>query len=58
MQEYINNGLRLGWLINPHERQVEIYRADQFKQVLRNPEQVDGEEVLPGFVLDVSIFWE
>ncbi len=57
MQEYINNGLRLGWLINPQERQVEIYKADQPKQVLQNPNQVDGDDVLPGFVVDFSIFW-
>jgi Uma2 family endonuclease len=58
MQEYINNGLRLGWLINPQEQQVEIYRADRPKQVLQNPAQIDGEEVLPGFVFDLSILWE
>ncbi len=58
MQEYINNGLRLGWLINPQDQQVEIYRADQPKQVLQNPDQVDCEEVLPSFVFDLSILWE
>lgn len=50
MQEYINNGLRLGWLINPQNRQVEVYRINQAKQVFNNPQQVDGEEVLPGFI--------
>lgn len=58
MQEYINNGLRLGWLINTQEQQVEIYRAERPKQVLQNPAQIDGEEVLPSFVFDLSIFWE
>ena len=58
MQEYINNGLRLGWLINPQDRQVEIYKANQPKQVLQNPNQVDGDDVLPGFVVDFSIFWQ
>jgi Uma2 family endonuclease len=58
MQEYINNGLRLGWLINPQDRQVEIYKAGQPKQVLQNPNQVDGDDVLPGFVVDLSILWE
>lgn len=58
MQEYINNGLRLGWLINPQDQQVEIYRGDQPKQVLQNPNQVDGDDVLPGFVFDLSILWE
>lgn len=58
MQEYINNGLRLGWLINPQDRQVEIYKADQPKQVLQNPNYVNGDDVLPGFVVDLSILWE
>jgi len=57
MQEYINSGLRLGWLINPQARQVEIYRINQAKQVLNNPQQVDGEEVLPGFIFDLSVLW-
>ena len=58
MQEYIDNGLRLGWLINPQNREVEIYRADRPRQVLQNPKQVDGEEVVPGFVFDLPILWE
>lgn len=58
MQEYINNGLRLGWLINPQDRQVEIYKADQPKQVLQNPNQVDGDDVLPGLVVELSILWQ
>jgi Uma2 family endonuclease len=58
MQEYIDNGLRLGWLINPQDRQVEIYRANQSKQVLQNPTQIDGEDVLPGFTFNVSILWK
>lgn len=57
MQEYIDNGLRLGWLINPQDRIVEIYRANQLPQVIQNPTQVDGEDVLPGFVFDLSILW-
>lgn len=58
MQEYINNGLRLGWLINPQDQQVEIYRTDQPKQVLQNPNQLDGDHVLPGFVFGISILWD
>jgi Uma2 family endonuclease len=57
MQEYLDNGLRLGWLVNPQERQVEIYRVGQSKQVVQNPQQVDGEDILPGFVFDLSILW-
>jgi len=54
---YIDCGLRLGWLINPQDRQVEIYRANQLKQFLQNPEQIDGEDVLPDFVFDLAILW-
>jgi Uma2 family endonuclease len=57
MQEYIDNGLRLGWLINPQDRQVEIYRANRSKQILQNPTQIDGENVLPSFTFNVSILW-
>jgi Uma2 family endonuclease len=57
MQEYLDNGLRLGLLVNPQERQVEIYRVGQSKQVVQNPQQVDGEDILPGFVFDLSILW-
>ncbi|MBD2057460.1 Uma2 family endonuclease [Oculatella sp. FACHB-28] len=57
MQEYLNNGLRLGWLINLQKRQVEIYRTNQIKQVLEDPKQLSGENVFPGFVLDLSTLW-
>lgn len=53
MQEYISNGLRLGWLVNPQDRQVEVYKANRVKRVLENPKQVDGEDVLPGFVFEL-----
>jgi Uma2 family endonuclease len=58
MQEYINNGLRLGWLINPKTRQVEIYRPNQAVEVLQSPATLSGEEVLPGFVLDLQPIFE
>lgn len=54
MQEYLDSGLRLGWLINPKDRQVEIYRQGQEKEVLDNPATLSGEDVLPGFVLDLQ----
>lgn len=54
MQEYMDNGVRMGWLINPQERAVEIYRQGQPKQTLEAPSTVSGEDVLPGFVLDLS----
>jgi Uma2 family endonuclease len=57
MQEYLRNGMRLGWLVNPQKRQVEIYRANQDPQVLENPQQLNGEEVLPGFIFDLLLLW-
>jgi Uma2 family endonuclease len=53
MQEYRDNGVRLGWLINPQQRQVEIYRLGQDVETLENPNTLSGEDVLPGFVLDL-----
>ena len=57
MQEYQDNGCRLGWLINYQDRQVEIYRPQREKEVLRSPQTLSGEEVLPGFVLDLPENW-
>ncbi len=54
MQEYMNNGVCLGWLINPKEQQVEIYRLGQEVEVLQSPTSLSGEDVLPGFVLDLK----
>jgi Uma2 family endonuclease len=54
MQEYLANGLRLGWLINPKAKQVEIYRPGQPVEILQNPASLSGESVLPGFVLDLT----
>ncbi|MEC4814579.1 MAG: Uma2 family endonuclease [Scytonema sp. PMC 1069.18] len=53
MQEYINNGVRLGWLIDPQNQQVEIYRQGQAVEVRKSPTTLLGEDVLPGFVLDL-----
>jgi Uma2 family endonuclease len=54
MQEYIDNGSQLRWLLDPKTKQVEIYRVGQSKEVLYNPSQLSGENVLPGFVLDLA----
>lgn len=54
MQEYMDNGVGLGWLINPQERQVEIYRPGQPPQILDSPSYLSAEDVLPGFILDLS----
>ncbi|MDJ1171314.1 MULTISPECIES: Uma2 family endonuclease [Roseofilum] len=57
MQEYIDNGTRLGWLINPKNHQVEIYRQGQEKQVLDHPLTLSGEDILPGFTLNLQLIW-
>ncbi|HEY9659924.1 MAG TPA: Uma2 family endonuclease, partial [Allocoleopsis sp.] len=54
MQEYLDSGLRLGWLINPQDQQVEIYRPEQPVEVVAMPTVLSGEEVLPGFTLEVG----
>ena len=54
MQEYLKSGLRLGWLINPQNQQVEIYRSNQNVEIVQFPVSLSGEDVLPGFVLDLS----
>lgn len=57
MQEYRDNGTRLGWLINRKSREVEIYRLDQEVEVIESPASVSGENVLPGFVLNLESIW-
>ncbi|MEO0014649.1 MAG: hypothetical protein RLZZ535_3038 [Cyanobacteriota bacterium] len=54
MQEYIDNGVQLGWLIEPAAKIVEIYRTGKQVEVLNNPQTLLGENVLPGFVLDLG----
>ena len=54
MREYIANGLRLGWLINPKNKQVEIYRQNQEIEILQSPANLSGEDLLPGFILDLQ----
>ncbi len=58
MQEYLNSGLRLGWLIDRKKKLVEIYRQGQTVEVLQYPATLSGEDVLPGFVLDLSSTWD
>ncbi len=54
MREFIANGLRLGWLINPKTKQIEIYRQNQEIEVLQSPANLSGEDVLPGLILDLQ----
>ncbi|MEG3898874.1 MULTISPECIES: Uma2 family endonuclease [unclassified Microcoleus] len=58
MKEYRANGAVLGWLINRKSRQVEIYRLNQQEvEVLESPATVSGEDVLPGFILNLESIW-
>lgn len=54
MQEYIENGARLGWLIDAETRKVEIYRQGRDVEILEAPTTLSGEDVLPGFVFDLT----
>jgi len=57
MMEYRANGARLGWLINRKTRQVEIYRPGEDVLILDSPSTLSGEDVLPGFVLNLDLIW-
>ncbi len=54
MEEYMSCGVKLGWLINPDERRVEIYRLAKEKEVLNNPSNLSGEDILPNLIVDLS----
>jgi Uma2 family endonuclease len=54
MKEYMENGVRLGWFLNPKAKEVEIYRLGQEVEVLKSPASLLGGDVLPGFVLDLK----
>jgi Uma2 family endonuclease len=58
MEEYRQNGCRLGWLINVHDRQVEVYRPGSEVKMLDASSTLSGEEVLPGLVLDLQMIWQ
>ena len=58
MQEYLDNGAQLGWLIDPASRQVYVYRPNRPVECLENPATLAGDPVLPGFVLDLQPIWE
>jgi Uma2 family endonuclease len=57
MQEYIENGARLCWLIDPINRQVYIYRSNNGMELLTDPETVSGDPVLEGFTLQLAELW-
>lgn len=58
MQEYIDNGAQLGWLIDPLERKIHVYRPNTQTEILDDPQTISGEPLLRGFVLDVASVWQ
>jgi Uma2 family endonuclease len=58
MEEYIENGAQLGWLIDPTKKKVYVYRPNTTVEVLDNPKEVSGEPLLKGFVLKMKEIWE
>ena len=57
MFEYIANGAQMAWLIDPLKRRVYIYRPDRETEMIQNPDKVNGDPELPGFVLNISEIW-
>lgn len=57
MREYLANGARLGWLIDPVELKVWVFRPDSEPEIRTHPENIDGAPLLPGFVLDLREIW-
>jgi Uma2 family endonuclease len=58
MQEYLDNGVQLGWLIDPPSRVVYVYRPTRAVERLGHPATLTGDAVLPGFSLDLHLIWE
>ena len=58
MEEYMENGAQLGWLIDPIERKVHIYQPDEPPKVLTDPASVSGDPVLAGFTLQMRAIWD
>lgn len=57
MAEYLNCGTKLGWLINPDEKQVEIYRQGKRTEILENPQTLSGEDIMSSLVVDLGEIW-
>ncbi|KAF3888700.1 MULTISPECIES: Uma2 family endonuclease [Nostocales] len=58
MQEYMENQVKLGWLIDRKKRRVEIYRLGKEVEILESPTELSGEDILPGFVLNLESIWQ
>jgi Uma2 family endonuclease len=57
MEEYIANGVRLGWMIDPFNKKVYTYRAGQPVECVDDPADLPGDPILPGFVLNIATIW-
>ena len=58
IKEYQDNDVKLGWLINPQQQQVEIYRLGQSTEILNKPLTISGEDILTGLVIELDFIWE
>ncbi len=58
MDEYVANGVRLGWLIDPIRKRIHVYRSDAEPEIVDHPREIAGEPELPGFVLDLTEIWD
>jgi Uma2 family endonuclease len=58
MREYLENGARLGWLLDPRSKRAYVYRTGEPPRVLENRAELSGDPELPGFVLDLRPIWE
>ncbi len=57
MEEWIENGVHLAWLIDTKTKRVHIYRPNHDVEILNNPSKVSAEDILPGFELDLTEIW-
>ena len=58
MDEYMANGARLGWLLDPLQRQAHVYRPGAQPEIADNPDSLSADPELPGFTLDLKPIWE
>jgi Uma2 family endonuclease len=57
MQEYIDNGCSLGWLLNRKKQEVEIFRPGKDVEILSLPQTLSGESILPGLIVNLQKIW-
>ena len=58
LSEYIENGTQLGWLINPQEQSITVYRPNQEPETHPNLAQLSGEPEMPGLIIDLQPIWK